>query len=234
MLREAERREISSDLRCKSDWLVVHKEEVDSIYLTVEELDAMRALDLSKKIGLEKVRDLFIIGCYTGLRFSDLKAIQKENIITSQGVKILKIKTQKTTKLVEVPINPIVEEILAKYGGVPPKVISNQRTNDHLKIIGKSSGINQEYPLTTFREGKQRHVEHKLKYELITTHTARRSFATNSYKAGVSTIDIMRITGHRTEEQFMKYLRLSNEEHALKMADHPFFSGKGLEVTNDQ
>ena len=61
------------------------------------------------------------------------------------------------------------------------------------------------------------------KYELITTHTARRSFATNAYLAGVPTISIMKLTGHKTEQVFMKYISISQKENAASIMGHKFF-----------
>jgi len=64
------------------------------------------------------------------------------------------------------------------------------------------------------------------KHELITVHTARRSFATNMYMADVPTISIMKITGHRTEKSFLKYIRISQEDNANKLMNHPFFNSE--------
>jgi integrase len=223
VLRDAERLDVSPNLRCKTGWLQVSKQEVEKIYLTLEELNTMWSLDLSRTDGLERVRDLFLIGACTGLRFSDYSQINSEDIHIVKGSHILKIVTQKTRKAVEVPLNPLVLEILKKYGGVPPKAISNAKTNEHLKVIGKLAGITENVTITTFGEGRKRITKTFPKYELITTHTARRSFATNAYKEGASIVAIMKITGHKTETEFLKYIRLSNEEHALQMAENSFF-----------
>lgn len=62
------------------------------------------------------------------------------------------------------------------------------------------------------------------KYKLVSSHTARRSFATNAYLAGVPTISIMKITGHKTESAFMKYIKISGKENAVKLKGHKFFT----------
>lgn len=222
VLREAERREVSPDLNYKSDWLQVSKQETEAIYLTPAELDALYALDLSNNQRLDRVRDLFLIGCHTGLRFSDYSQLKPENIITKEGRQFIRIVTQKTAQLVTIPLKPVVREILHKYKGVPPEGLSNQKMNAYLKELGELAGISEPVTLTTFNRG-ERNQQVLPKCELITTHTARRSFATNAYNAKVPPKSIMQITGHKTDREFYKYIRLNSEEHALLMADNPFF-----------
>lgn len=197
------------------------EEESESIYLSENELLRIYEFDFSESPHLDRDRDLFIIGCYTGLRFSDLSQLKKENLIDS-GSKV-RIKTQKTGELVVIPLHKYVKEIMSKYGGIPPKAISNQRMNDHLKMIGRLVGIDEPVLLHTTKGGKTVAETYK-KYELITVHTARRSFATNAYLANVPTISIMKITGHRTERAFLKYIKISQEDNANKLINHPFFS----------
>jgi integrase len=224
VLKDAERLGVSPDLKCKTGWLQVSKQDVEKIYLTIEELKILWDYDFSKKDGLERVRDLFLIACFTGLRFSDYSEIQKKDIRIKKNYNILEVTTKKTKHPVEIPLNPLVLEILEKYGGEFPPAISNAKTNEHLKDIARLAGLTKEVTFTTFGEGKKRITKTFLKYELITTHTARRSFASNAYKEGVPILAIMKITGHKTEREFLKYIRLSNEEHALQMAEHPFFN----------
>ena len=95
--------------------------------------------------------------------------------------------------------------------------------NDYLKEIGKLAEINEPVQISITRGGKTAKEMFK-KYELITTHTARRSFATNAYLMDIPSISIMKITGHKTEKSFMKYIRISQEENANKLINHPFFN----------
>ncbi|MEZ4942594.1 MAG: tyrosine-type recombinase/integrase [Saprospiraceae bacterium] len=222
VLKEAERREVSPYLKVKSDWLQVSKVETEAIYLTPEELDALYSLDLSNNPRLDRVRDLFLIGCHTGLRFSDYSQLNPENIIKKEGKHFIRIVTQKTAQLVTIPLKPVVREILHKYKGVPPKGLSNQKMNAYLKELGELAGITEPVTLTTFKRG-ERKQEVVPKCQLITTHTARRSFATNAFKANLPPKSIMQITGHKNDKEFYKYIRLNSDEHALLMADNPFF-----------
>lgn len=202
-------------------------EEVENIYLTLDEIQRIYSLDLSDRAGLDRVRDVFVIGCYTGLRFSDLNLLRPENIINDG--QFVRISMQKTDKPVFVPLNPQIRAILAKYNGIPPRVLTNQRMNDYLKEIAQLADLTEKVTMSQTKGGlKVTKTLHK--WELVTTHTARRSFATNAYLQGVPTLDIMRLTGHRTETSFMKYIKVSNEETAYRMAEHPFFTQENRTV----
>lgn len=197
-------------------------EPVESIYLNEEELEMIWQLDLSEKPGLERVRDLFIIGCYTGLRYSDFIKIQPENIVIENGSSYINILTQKTSQKVIIPLKPIVLEILKKYGGTIPKPLTNQKMNKYLKVIGEKAGLKQMIPVIRTKGGVQ--AKNLIpKYELIRTHTCRKSFATNAFLAGLPTLAIMKITGHRTEQQFLRYVRISEQENAENLINHKFF-----------
>ena len=180
--------------------------ETDAIYLTEEELDKIYALDLSQNKRLEKVRDLFIVECNTGLRYNDLMNITKENILKES----IRIKVSKTGQILNTLLLPITKKILSKYQHNLPK-ISNVKYNLYIKEVGQLAGINESITKDTFKSGKAVSFKRK-KYQLITTHTARRSFATNMYKRGYSPVQIMSITGHKKESTFLKYIRITNEE----------------------
>lgn len=198
-------------------------EEVENIYLTLDEIQSIYNLNLTDRAGLDRVRDVFVIGCYTGLRFSDLNLLRPENIVNDG--QFVRISMQKTDKPVFIPLNPQIQAILTKYNGIPPRVLTNQRMNDYLKEIAQLADLTEKVTMSQTKGGlKVTKTLHK--WELVTTHTARRSFATNAYLQGVPTLDIMRLTGHRTETSFMKYIKVTNEEVAYRMAEHPFFTQK--------
>lgn len=220
-MNEAVDRKLTNNLEYRNRKFRVLEEKVDKIYLSQEELKSIYDLDLSKNQRLEKVRDLFILACYTGLRFSDLIQVKPENIINNGSQ--IKIRTQKTGELVIIPIHKYVREILDRYNGILPASISNQKMNEYLKEIAALAGIEQTVKISITRGGQIDNMINK-KFELVTTHTARRSFATNAYLMDVPSISIMKITGHRTEKSFMKYIRISQEENANKLLNHPFFS----------
>lgn len=202
-------------------------ENVDSIYLSTDELAALSRLDLNDNPRLDRTRDLFLIGAYTGLRFSDFSELRPENF--KREGRVLSVKTQKTGERVEVPVNPHVAAILAKYNGIPPRAVTNQQMNTALKDLGKraAESISQfaELMEATRTQGGERNTRRVAKWELLTTHTARRSFATNAYLAGLPLTAIMKMTGHRSEVMLSRYLKVTSEQNALLYLDHPHFTG---------
>ncbi len=194
-------------------------EEADTIYLSQKELKIIEEINLFKSPRLDKVRDLFLIGCYTGLRFSDFIQIKPQNVSDNY----LQIRTQKIGERVVIPLNSVVKNILAKYNNTLPKAYANQVMNRYLKELGEKAEIDQKIEISITKGGEIRKSA-QLKYNLITTHTARRSFATNLYLADVPAISIMKMTGHRTERSFLKYIRVTQEQNADKLVNHPFFN----------
>ncbi len=192
------------------------KEDVNNIYLNEGELQQIIDLDLSNDKKLDQIRDLFIVGCYTGLRFSDFSQIRREHVMGN----VLVIKTQKTDDWVRIPLLDPVKNIIEKYkdhsANSLPKSVTNQTMNKYLKNIGELAELDEDI-LKIRNRGKQRIEEVFKKHELISTHTARRSFATNMYKRGIPTRVIMQITGHRTEKAFSSYIKISMEENAELM-----------------
>lgn len=198
----------------KSNGFRVVSERADNIYLTEDELRKIIDLDLSDNQKLVRVRDLFYLGCYTGLRFSDYHQINSENIIGD----CLHVKTQKTGKDVVIPLMDEVLVVIKKYSGNLPKPMTNQVMNRYLKQIGELAGIDDAFD-KYHTSGKGRVKETFKKWEQICTHTARRSFATNMYKRGLDCSMIMAVTGHTSEKVFLNYIKISNEENARRMLE---------------
>ncbi|MEO9805000.1 MAG: site-specific integrase [Reichenbachiella sp.] len=200
----------------------VLQEEAEDIYLTQEELLKMWHLDLSSNARLEKARDIFLIGAFTGLRVSDYSSINKKSISKLGDIEMLRIKTIKTGRVVAIPLHPMVRSILTNYNNQPPSMIE-QEINRSIKIIGELAGITSREHKAITRGGKQV-TKRYARNELIKSHTARRSFCTNAYLGGMDSIDIMAISGHTTEKNFLKYIKVTPEERAVRLAQHPFFN----------
>lgn len=220
-MNEATERGYNENLEFKKRKFKTLREEADTIYLNVEELKQMENIDLSSSPKLEKVRDLFLIGCYTGLRFSDFTQIKPENIVSDKSM--LQIRTQKTGERVSIPLHQTVKNILKKYNNNLPKAYTNQVMNRYLKDVASLAQFKDEVE-TTITKGGVMKKEAVKKFNLVTTHTARRSFATNLFLADIPAISIMKITGHKTERSFMQYIRVTQEQNADKLLNHPFFS----------
>jgi integrase len=187
-------------------------EQVDAVYLTNEEVTKIAQLPLCGTHAI--ARDLFIVGCHTGMRFSDYSRLSMDDI--SDGV--IHFITQKCNTPVDIPAHPRVLEILKKYGGTVPK-ITPQKFNLYIKQVCKEAGLNES--ITLRKGGEQIRSE---KWELISSHTARRTGLTNMYKAGIPTYRCMMISGHKTEKVFLTYLRITQEENAEYLKNNPFFS----------
>ena len=212
-------RGINSNTFFKTKFFKKPTEEVDKIFLTDEEIQRIYKLDLSGQGSIESVRDLFIIACYTGFRFSDFSTLEPSHITDSYITKV----TIKTRTKVIIPIHPVVREILEKYNYILPKCIANTHANSHLKTIAEMAKINSNIEVIKTIGGKfERNVYRK--WELVCTHSARRSFATNAYLAGVPAISIMMITGHATESVFMKYISIDELANAEHIQSHAFFN----------
>jgi integrase len=218
-LNSATEEGINKNLLFRSKVFKKPVEDVHHIYLTESDIDKIYNLDLTGNTRLEKVRDLFIIGCTTGLRFSDFSALKPENI---EG-EFIKIKTIKTGENVVIPFSKRGKCIFDKYNCNFPSAISNQKMNTYLKELGELAGINETITISSKKAGLKTDITFK-KYELITCHSARRSFATNAILAGISANQVMKITGHKNERVFQNYVRFSHEENAIKLKDHKFFN----------
>lgn len=215
LMREAQRRGYHSNQAYQ--FFSIKKVRTNKLTLSFEELEALYALDLSGNPRLEKVRDLFLIGAYTGLRFSDFSRIRPEHVERVGSSKILSITAQKTGQEISVPLLPIPAALLEKYGYHAPE-ISNQKLNDYLKELGQLAGLTDKMIFTNTAGGVRRE-EVLPKWEKLTSHCARRSFATNFYRSGLIPIgELRQITGHATETQFLEYVGIAAKENAVRVA----------------
>lgn len=223
-------------LRAFSKKKIQETDKAKEIYLTKAELQALYEMPLE---GLkDKVRDVFLVGCYTCQRFSDYARLEKENFTTTaKGTKVVRIVQEKTGNDVVIPIlNDNLLHIAEKYGYDIPKVndvILNRYIKQILKELSSTvpSLARKERTLLTMKERekeKQGLVSFerdnkgnviKPRYELVSSHTARRSGITNLYLSGnFDTYQMMSISGHRDEKTFYEYIKLSSDEVADSIA----------------
>jgi integrase len=214
-MNEAVDLKYTKNLEFKHKKFSMNEVETDAVYLTEKEIIHLYNYDFSQNKRLEQVKDLFVFGCLVGLRFSDYSSVEKENIVNIDGDLFIKVIPEKTGDLVIIPCHPIVLEILKKYKdnyNSLPKALSNQNFNQYIKEVCQRAGLTEKGRLSTFPK--------KELYECITSHTARRSFATNLYLDGYPTIEIMKITGHKTEKAFMKYIKVSKQDAAKRLSQY--------------
>lgn len=210
-------------------------EDVNHIYLTPEELQNIFEIDLSnvKTIiknknlyltskHLDNARDLFLFSANCGLRVSDFNRLDERNIIEVEGRKYIQIITKKTKEPVTIPVNTMVNNILNKRDGLPPKTMPEQRINYAIKEVARLAGIDTLVSIERTIGGVKT-INTLKKYELIANHTARRSYATNAFLAGVPVHDIMNSVGSKTEKIFLHYVKANDLQRAIKTASHPFY-----------
>lgn len=223
-------------LRAFSKKKIQETDKAKEIYLTKAELQALYEMPLE---GLkDKVRDVFLVGCYTCQRFSDYARLEKENFTTTaKGTKVVRIVQEKTGNDVVIPIlNDNLLHIAEKYGYDIPKVndvILNRYIKQILKELSSTvpSLARKERTLLTMKEREKEkqglvsferdNKENVIKprYELVSSHTARRSGITNLYLSGnFDTYQMMSISGHKDEKTFYEYIKLSSDEVADSIA----------------
>lgn len=195
------------------------EEEVSAVFLSMTEITRIYYFENLTRFQKE-IRDYFVIGCMTGLRYSDYSRLNETNF--DRNANLIRIKTQKTGAVVSIPMHRFVREILQKYNYQPPKGRGIQYFNRAVKDICRKVGLDESilWERTVGTEVVKKEVP---KYELISSHTARRSFATNMFLQNVPTYRIMLITGHKSESSFFKYIRVTREENASALQGHQFF-----------
>lgn len=217
MMNYAKRKKLISVETLIDTKVTVTKETPDNIYLTDSDIADMMRLNTFASTLYETIRDYFVIGCKTGLRFSDYSKINNARIDNG----FIYLSQKKTQGRVTIPVHPLVSQIIAKYpGGKLPKCPSNQVFNRYLKEIGKMlPSLNADFEKTITRSRVPDPHVYK-KWQLLQTHTARRSFATNEYMAGTPTITIMAITGHKTDKSFRSYIKADSLQLAMSLRDN--------------
>lgn len=217
ILRDAHKRGVSNNATFLSLDIETKRESAKSVYLSSEEIQRLYELDYSNNKRLEKARDLFLLGAYTGLRYSDFSRLDTKYIKEVNGHKLIYFPSQKTGAEVVIPAHKNLLLILSKHGGKAPK-ISDQKLRDYLKEICESCGFLNDLVNFIRTVGGQRVTKTVPRWQLVGTHTARRSFATNAYLEGWDAITIMQITGHKTETEFLKYIAVTKQQNALRIA----------------
>jgi integrase len=191
-------------------------EEVDKVYLTEEELEAIENVELDDPVQ-QKVRDLFLIGCETALRFSDFTRIEKDDIRDGQLHFRPKKTTGKANNKVVIPLSNRFRKILNKYDGQPPHFDARYVTdfNAALREVCKKARLTAQIVKYHKRAGEHYKVT-RFKYEEVSSHTCRRTFCTLKFLKGMPAQAIMKFSGHKTERNFLKYLKLDAELTAKK------------------
>jgi integrase len=184
----------------KAQW-----EEADTIALSWQEIAKLKALELDPNTTEGKVRNLFVFNCYCGLRWSDLVRLDSSRFSREGNQLFLSIRMKKTDTSIGFPILPAAEEIMRIYNYRLPNVCV-QIFCEKIKKICLKAGITE---LETKREtrGGKKLIFSIPRYKMVSSHTGRRTFATNFEAMGVALNELMAITGHTTEKAFRKYVK---------------------------
>ncbi len=194
-------------------------EKADKIYLTVDDLKKIRNATITQP-HLENARDWLIISCETGQRVSDFMLFTKEKIRIEDGVPLIEFTQRKTQKKMSIPISRKARDILNKRNGEFPKKISDQRYNEFIKEVCKIAGLSEKIDASKIDAEKLRKVKgHYPKYELVSSHIGRRTFATNNYGI-IPTPYLIYMTGHSTENQFLEYIGKTPTETAKQIVKY--------------
>tara|TARA_R110000744_G_scaffold380133_1_gene499900 strand:+ start:499 stop:1749 length:1251 start_codon:yes stop_codon:yes gene_type:complete len=202
------------------DSLRLDKAKVEKIYLTLEDLAKIE--NITKKQltdSLDNAKDWLIISCYCGQRISDFMRFTDEQIRIEDGKPLLEFTQKKTNKLTTIALHPKVLEILNKRNGKFPYAISDQKYNDYIKKVCELAELNQlvlgSKNLETAPNSKvyRKKTGTYKKYDLVTSHIGRRSFATNFYGI-IPTTHLINMTNHSTEAMFLNYIGKSNKDLA--------------------
>lgn len=179
--------------------------------LSVKELELID--QFSGSDYLENARDWLMIGCWTGCRVGDLMMLTESNIVEhSDGKKVIQYVQSKTGKVVNVPIHPTVARIIKNLSGFP-RPISDVKFNKYIKELCKKAGLTyEEWGSRQNPKTHKKETGNFQKWELIKSHTCRRSFATNHYSKFPNKL-IMAVTGHSTERMLLSYIGETEIEH---------------------
>lgn len=198
--------------------LTFKREKVDKIYLSFEDIEKIENIDKSELTeSLDNVKDWLIISCYVGQRISDFMNFNKNMIKMIDGHETIEFTQKKTKKDMAVPLHKKVLEILKKRDGKFPYPISDQKYNDYIKEVCKIAKLDEVVKGKLLKEvqntdGEFRKIENYYpKWQLVTSHIGRRSFATNFYGT-IPTTYLIYVTGHSTEREFLNYIGKSNTD----------------------
>lgn len=218
-LKWATANELNTNIAYKTFRPTLKTTQKKVIFLTKAELELLKNYDIpADSSHLEMVRDVFLFCCFSGLRHSDVFNLRRNDIKDDH----IEVTTIKTADSVQIELNAVTRSILEKYkdftfdGDKALPVIQNQPMNRELKDLCKLVGINEKIRITTYK-GNQRNDEIKEKWELIGTHTGRRTFIVNCLSLGIAPNVVMKWTGHSDYKSMKPYIDIVDEIKASEM-----------------
>ena len=204
-------------------WKIPNEDGKDHFFLKYEEINVLSKVELEPR--LEKVRDLFLMGCYCGLRYSDLVTLRPIHL---QNGFITKV-ALKTNEPVKIPVIPELQQLLNKYwdNKQPLPNISNQKGNEYLKELAKISELTRKFNYTQ-KQGRETKEETFEAWEMMSWHVARHSFITNCIQLGVPQEVVRRVVGHSSFQTLKKYIQNDDEFNKSEMMKLSSQSAKAI------
>lgn len=202
----------------KLSGLQINTVKGEKIYLDLNELSQIENCKNITKENLINARDWLLISCETGQRVSDFLRFTKDMIRYENNKPLIEFTQVKTGKIMTVPLSKKVMSILEKRDGNFPYQISDQKYNAHIKDVCETAKLNK-----VIKGGLQ--IDNRKvigmypKWQLVTSHIGRRSFATNNY-GKIPTALLIGVTGHSTEQMFLEYIGKTDTQKAMQLADY--------------
>lgn len=192
------------------------KQRREIVTLTEQEILKIKKTEVPEE--LQAAKDWLLISCYTGQRFSDFMQFDTKQLREINEKKCLSFVQQKTKKKILLPLHPIVSNILKRYGNDFPPSMDIQHYNLEIKEIAKLAKITERVDVKK-RVGYRIKTAFMEKWNALTSHIGRRSFATNFY-GKIPTPLLMEATGHTTEQMFLKYINPVDHERILSLGNY--------------
>lgn len=215
-MKAAKKRGVHENLIYLDEDFVTPEEDTDLVALDEIELERIYNHNFPNKM-LDRARDWFIIGAYTGLRIGDIQLLNEKNLIGET----ITVYNSKTDIKVVIPFHPFVRTILKKHKGLPPKVLDKDM-NIRIKKVCELAGIN-EHVLYSLIKGGIRKDFHLKKFELVSNHTMRRCSITNMLEAGIPDNQVMQVHGIKKHSTLMKYKKTKAEKNAEIVSRHEYY-----------
>ncbi|MBK8502175.1 MAG: phage integrase SAM-like domain-containing protein [Saprospiraceae bacterium] len=188
----------------KRSYFICPMSREKKIPLNIDELTRMEELQLPKDSQLSFARDVFLLGCYLGLRVSDIKRLAPKFVIKDKKGSCIVIDTQKTGIVVKIPISTKADKILQKYNYRCPS-FWEQVVNRQLKKIAELIDLPKSRATT------------------LSLHYSRCTFAKLSFELGIPSLYIMQVTGHTTEKNFLRYINITPDQAIKEFVKHEYF-----------
>ncbi len=210
----AERKGVRTSIRD----IEVRREKHSGKLITLDDQDLLKIIHTPLPERLLAAKNWLLISCYTGQRFSDFMRFNTENLSRISDKLCLAFTQKKTNKDILLPLHPIVLRILEDNNGCFPEVLSLQSYNNQIKEIAFLANLRE--PIRAKKRMNFRsHETSAEKWEVLTSHIGRRSFATNFY-GKIPTPLLISATGHSTEQMFLNYINIMDKERVLTLSDH--------------